>query len=139
MYNQSIYVTPWIKQFKYLWNYKYIRSSTTTAIKYCKNEKGSRQYTKNTIQNASKQTMKELYLQLLHKFTWDLNCYMKQKLGHKIIHTIIQFELKLEHNIKNMGPILKNACKYLMTMLQVDQYLYVHVVYKLSSKVLFSM
>ena len=92
---------------------------------------------KHTIQNASKQTVQKLYLQILHRFTWYLDCYMKQKLGHKIIHTIIQF--KLEHNIKNTGQILKNAWKYLMTVLQVDQYLYVHVVYKLGSKVLFLM
>ena len=72
--------------------------------------------------------MQKLYLQVLHKFTWDLDCYMKWKLGHKIIHTTIQFMLKLEHSIKNVGQILENACKYLMTILQVDQYLYVHVV-----------
>ena len=111
-----------------------LKKSGTTEMK-----KGSRQYRKHTIQNAIRQAMQELYQQILHKFTWDLDCYMKQKLGYKIIYTIIQFKLKLEHNIKNMGQILENACKYLMTMLQVDQYLYVHVFYKLVSKVLFSM
>ena len=90
------------------------------------------------MQNASKQIVQELYLQILHKFTWNLDCNMKQKLGQKIIHTI-QFKLKLGHNIKNMGQISKNAYKYLTTMLQVDQYLYKHVIYKLGSKVLFSM
>ena len=42
--------------------------------------------------------MKGLYQQILYKFTWHLDCYMKEKLGHKVIHNnTIQTQIRTQH------------------------------------------